>query len=59
VSSEDDELPAVYRALSDEGLLRLRDSYEERLRTARTEILRELYRARLTYIGSELARRAT
>lgn len=57
MSSELDELPAVYRALSDAGLHRLRGIYEGRLQVASSAWLRSFLQNRITYIDTELARR--
>ena len=55
--SEDDELPAIYRALSVEGLQRLLSTYIVRLDCARSLYLRETLARRVRFIEAELARR--
>lgn len=53
----DDELPAIYRSLSVEGLVRLRDTYVRRLEHAAAPAIRSMLERRLRFLEAELARR--
>lgn len=55
--SETQELPAVYRALSEAALERLLESYRARHAKVRGFLLRDLFSTRIRFIEEELARR--
>lgn len=53
--SDEDELPAIYRSLSLEGLLRLRTLYVSRKNES--GVLRGFYSRRLEFIDEEVSRK--
>lgn len=55
--TEDDELPAVYRSLSVEGLETMRAGYERRLQGTRSPWMQTFLGTRIQFLNDELARR--
>lgn len=55
--TEDDELPAVYRSLSVEGLETMRAGYKKRLSNTRAPWMQQFLSTRIQFLDQELARR--